>query len=615
MPLVALPILWHLLRRKLRHKYTIPSLFFLNKIYQNRRDRWILSDFLDLLLEIAFLLFLILGIAHPYFTRSLTNAKQWVVFIDNSPSLYSELLDENSIGRKWIYDLVSRNNKTEIYLFTIDHLVSGRMPEAVTSSNDIDRFFLEIHIHTRDFQYGDLGDYVRENRLFFLPETTQLAVLSDFKANHFRRAFVVRRPVSMIDLEKSQMYIQPTIQGYPDRLLFVDEEISIDIGLVQKNLSDGCLVKIREGKNILYIEEVKKHGETIRLRPTLQFAQPGFKHLILDMEHKIGSRDRKIKRHYFLTLYISSPLNIRLHSSSQDQTLDLLKAMFKEDIERGHIRLNENKYDFSIVLDYPSIETIDFLKHGGGILFLPEEVDYRKMNEFLNTSFQTSLAIEKRLYFSSPSEGRIGARHVFKGDYQLLNRYQDIGSIYALYQAKVTGGAEDPVPFQGGGTFFARDKKIFLFPFDVRLRHSSFLLSPASLVWFYQSFLSLKRPLNVFRTSMDTPREGGYKKVAEAGSGASVLGQGVYSNEREIRDINIEPLEFTSDQVENLSSFFPRSLSIRGEEEKSSFPFFSLRSLFLGLSLISLALMLFLFYRRRKILTFSGKASPAAIAS
>ena len=599
-PLCLFPILWHLNRQRKIRQRKIASLYFVDQIYGAISRKLLFSNWLELLLEMLFIILLCLSFANPYLPDKNRNANDVYFILDNSPSSLNTLkkwvVQENVLNEFW-----SILNDKNIYFCDFAMISRNISPRKILDKREFIENIILMEMADSELNMAKFDDYI----INWIKETlgqSTLVIISDFKENHFNK------PTIIDDLKVHYYNIHPDLDNvffsvFPPnkKLEFTggpsDLKLITTITKPPKNIS----LEIIEGEKPLFLEEINLLSTREQINVPILFDKNGYHHLRVKMTYQDQLTGKEIIREDFVTFYVSSPLTIYIQSSSE--YFSLFQKMFSFDIEKKNIKLINQKplqenerFDIAIVTAYDNPMDLAWLRETPMVLFIPKEVELKTLNNFLQNELLMDVNLIERFWNEEHENAKPSPE--LTGPFELLKDVTDINKIILDGEVSIQSYDLPIINRKTGGSFLSLGEKVVLYGFDAESPNSSFLPSTTGLGFIYQStlyllsdfdiknqfgkeYLSNETLIPIFLTEKDSFNIDG----------------GIYSNENTFVNVHPKANEWNAEPVD-LKKIFQRAIALNNQPTQTIMSDYFIFRWLLLLTMLCLGLLVFLFYFR-----------------
>ena len=252
LPLCLLPLLWHLIVKKEIRTEKVASLYFMQKLYGTRSRKLIFSGWLELILEMLFILLIVISFAKPYLMSQGQKPNDIYLLLDTSPSSFDvvkeELTDGVLINSLWS-ELPANS---QVFFFDFSMMKKNKAPHPVVSQAELLNFFRSrTSIERKIIDMSVLDNYLM-NWLGSDSYYSRLLIVSDLKKNHFNRPSVNKNlKVYYYDIDDKRDNVNFAISEPANTLLFVGEKIEVGLNIRTSNPSRNVTIEVIETeKNI-----------------------------------------------------------------------------------------------------------------------------------------------------------------------------------------------------------------------------------------------------------------------------------------------------------------------------------------------------------------------------
>lgn len=217
LPLALLPILWHFKKRNQKEK-VLPSLFYMNRLAERYPLRHLSAkSWLEILLEVLCLLFLILALSRPRWGQVPLADDGIIIIADTSASILDGPNREQWIGRlSALEEQFEKGRLKQVYWLTYSDILEKNLPLVYYSYDELINTLPYIEENNTLLSPAALRSYLQflaDNQYAF-----ELWWLSDFRKNQSIDNFD-----KVIDEFQLKIVSVPTEHWFPETRWVIDE--------------------------------------------------------------------------------------------------------------------------------------------------------------------------------------------------------------------------------------------------------------------------------------------------------------------------------------------------------------------------------------------------------
>ena len=609
MPIALLPLIWHWWRQKstISQNLELPSLFFIDQIkkkylYQTKIQHW-----LELLLEILFILILVIYMANPQSKMLLSSSsKQFnslnkmIIFIDNTPSMDFVLKDKKSSFYEKIKQTLNQVKKLsfdQYYFITVNNIKEQNPPELIENPEYALDQINQLRFEYSDFKINEIMLYLDT----YIPSwrnNANILMITDLKNNHYskedflwEKAHIITpletKTIPHFEILFTNEYLKFSQQSIQQKvnLIFPDsiKKANFSIYQISPFYSKNGTNQDKLDSHSLIYQQFWNQNDSTEFSFDLSFNSDGFHFFYYKLNYKLQGIESSY--HYLQAIFVSSPISLVVFSdNSYEKESKLIDIMTKEDQNKGFIHYhwhtnNSLKLDsyfkgkdtklMVIGLSYPNVESFtQLIKSEHGIYFLTDNlnipsidttiyyhlewpwhaVDRKKLiNQNLQFIHRSFSPIFENIFFPKTTTFNIDNSDLvlFEPLKSIQFDLDSISSIKDNSKVSIQGYWRDKKNQINTPFFFTSQNKTVLFPFDSRIEFSKFWTSSFSLPLFYQSLLYLSLSQEIIYQ-----KKTGVKQSYQTLFSVPDSRMGIFSNKTSILIQNIPTIELASPKVE-----------------------------------------------------------------